>query len=153
VGSLWKGSATLVYPSGGDGTGFTADGPVDIAKFVFSPKALGGTSMRLTRISATGFNPETVMVQRIGAYIVNGDAETDIRSKFDLNRDNKVDALDLSVALLYFGHKSTDTDWTALVKVKDVKGGDITPAICDVNGDNVVDMLDLMEIYLNYFPK
>jgi hypothetical protein len=108
--------------------------------------------MKLTNVKATSFNPalEQVIYHEAGVGI--GTAVTDIRSKYDLNRDNKVDALDLSVALLYFGYTLGDPNWGALVKVKDSRGGDITPVMCDVNGDDKVDMLDLMEIYINYFP-
>jgi hypothetical protein len=151
-GGIKKANLKLVYPAAGASTGFTSHADVAIAKFTYTPKNLGDTTMELTSSIATGYDALTELTAFIDSDIDGGAATTLIRSRFDLNRDNKIDALDISVALLYFGHHSLQADWATLVKVYDVKGGGITPAMCDVNDDNTVNMLDLMAIYMKYHP-
>ncbi|MCL1810534.1 MAG: dockerin type I domain-containing protein, partial [Clostridiales bacterium] len=150
-GGKWEGTVTLGLPSGGT-TGLTAEASVDIAKFVFAPTATGDAAMSLTGFSAVGLlNEETVYLD---AAILDGEAVTSIDqrifSKYDLNRDAKVDALDLGIMLLYCGFKSVDPEWGSLVKVNDSKGKPVTAKMCDVNGDGVVDMLDLIDLFINY---
>ena len=148
---LWKGAVTIGYPAGGS-TGLNTWDSVDIAKFVFAPRAVGDATMKLTGIRAVGLvDGET---QYIDARIEAGEATTNIDqrvfSKYDLNRDNKVDALDLGIMLLYCGFATGTSGWDTLVKVNDSRGKAVTASMCDVNDDGKIDMLDLLDLFIHY---
>ncbi|MCL1810231.1 MAG: M28 family peptidase [Clostridiales bacterium] len=150
-GDTWKGSLTLGYPAGGS-VGYTSAAPTDIAVFTYTPRAIGEATMKLTSIKAVGYDNE--ITTYIGAYIENGVATTYIDklvySKYDLNKDGVVDALDLGIMLLYCGFDSDSPHWDVLVKVNDSKGNGVTASMCDVNGDGVIDMLDLLDLFIHY---
>ncbi|MCL1809013.1 MAG: carboxypeptidase regulatory-like domain-containing protein [Clostridiales bacterium] len=150
-GGQWQGTATLVYKAGED-EGFTDYGPVDIAKFIFAPRYAGDTALKLAGVKTTGLVGENT--QYLDIEIIWGEAVTNIDqrvfSKYDLNRDNVVDALDLGIMLLYCGFDSDSPDWGTLVKVNDSKGKGVTAKMCDVNGDGVIDMLDLLDLFIHY---
>ncbi|MCL1810001.1 MAG: S-layer homology domain-containing protein [Clostridiales bacterium] len=150
-GNLWKGTATLAYPAGSS-EGLMSAASVDIAKFVFAARAAGDATLQLTSVKAAGLvEPVT---QYLDAIIGQGTATTNIDqrvfSKYDLNRDNVVDALDLGIMLLYCGFDKDSPNWDTLVKVNDSKGKGVTAKMCDVNGDGVIDMLDLLDLFIHY---
>ena len=147
-GDKWKGTVTLALPSG-SAAGLTSEAPVDIAKFIFAPKGFGNATMALTGARAVDVFGDTTK------YLVTGIGEcaaTTIvaRSKYDLNRDGVVDALDLGIMLLYCGFDADSADWDALVKVNDAWGNPVTASVCDVNGDGLIDMLDLLDLFIHY---
>ncbi|MCL1810536.1 MAG: dockerin type I domain-containing protein, partial [Clostridiales bacterium] len=150
-GNVWKGSVTLGYPAGGN-EGLTSYFPVEIAKFVFAPRAVGDALFKLTGIKAVGLVDD--VTEYVNAIIEVGEAVTNIDqrvfSKYDLNRDNKVDALDLGIMLLYCGFDKDSPNWDTLVKVNDSRGKGVTASMCDVNGDGVIDMLDLLDLFIHY---
>ncbi|MCL1810212.1 MAG: dockerin type I domain-containing protein [Clostridiales bacterium] len=150
-GSVWKGTVTLGLPSGSN-TGLTSETPVDIAKFMFAPRAAGDAAMVLTSFRAVGLEGGTTVY--LESVILGGEAMTNIDqrvfSKYDLNRDNVVDALDLGIMLLYCGFDKDSAAWDTLVKVNDSRGKGVTASMCDVNGDGVIDMLDLLDLFIHY---
>ena len=150
-GSIWRGTVTIGYPAG-DSTGYTSVLSADIAKFVFAPRAIGSATMKLTGIRATGFVENET--RYIDVAIENSEASTNIEqlvfSKYDLNKDNAVDALDLGIMLLYCGFDGDSLSWYTLVKVNDSKGKPVIASMCDVNGDGVIDMLDLLDLFIHY---
>ncbi|MCL1983747.1 MAG: DUF4832 domain-containing protein [Clostridiales bacterium] len=144
----WKGTVTLALPSGTT-KGLTSFAPVDIAKFIFAPKGFGNAAMTLTSAKVVGLLDDTT--KYVGSVIENGTATTIIaRSKYDLNRDGTVDALDLGIMLLYCGFIEDTEDWGALVKVNDTWGNGVTASMCDVNSDGIIDMLDLLDLFIHY---
>ena len=62
----------------------------------------------------------------------------------DLNGDGKVDQLDITVAQAAYQARSTERDWNT----PGTNG--VAPSACDVTGDGVVDIQDLIAIYLNF---
>ncbi|MCL1982232.1 MAG: dockerin type I domain-containing protein, partial [Clostridiales bacterium] len=148
--SIWKGTVTLSLPSGST-TGLTSVAPVDIATFVFAPRAAGDAAMTLTGFRAVGLEDTTVYLESV---ILNSEAVTNVDqrvfSKYDLNRDNKVDALDLGIMLLYCGFATGTPGWDTLVKVNDSRGKGVTASMCDVNCDGIIDMLDLLDLFIHY---
>ena len=149
--SKWKGAATIGYPAGGS-NGFKTWDSVDIAQFVFAPRAVGDATIKLTSIKAVGLVGDET--QYIDTRIEAGEATTNIDqrtfSKYDLNRDNVVDALDLGIMLLYCGFDKDSSSWDSLVKVNDSRGKGVTAKMCDVNGDGMIDMLDLIDLFIHY---
>ncbi|MCL1808878.1 MAG: amidase family protein [Clostridiales bacterium] len=143
----WSGTVTLALPSGAT-TGLTTEAPVDIAKFIFAPKGFGNAAMTLTSAEAVGLDDTTMYIPSI---IKNGTATTVIaKSKYDLNRDGTVDALDLGIMLLYCGFDADSPSWGSVVKVNDAWGNPVTASMCDVNGDGMIDMLDLLDLFIHY---
>ncbi|MCL1810522.1 MAG: dockerin type I domain-containing protein, partial [Clostridiales bacterium] len=146
--NLWKGTVTLDLPSGTT-TGLTAAGPVDIAVFSYTAKGFGNAVMKLTGARAVGLFGDTT--KYLTTVIGDGAAASIIaKSKYDLNRDGVVDALDLGIMLLYCGFDADGADWATLVKVNDAWGNPVTASMCDVNGDGLIDMLDLLDLFIHY---
>ncbi|MCL1983711.1 MAG: C69 family dipeptidase [Clostridiales bacterium] len=145
---LWKGAVTLALPSETT-TGLTSEAPVDIAEFAYLPKTYGNAAMAITSAKVVGLYGDTT--KYLIPVIANDTATTIIaRSKYDLNRDGVVDALDLGIMLLYCGFNADSADWGALVKVNDIWGNGVTANMCDVNSDGIIDMLDLLDLFIHY---
>ncbi|MCL1808534.1 MAG: carboxypeptidase regulatory-like domain-containing protein [Clostridiales bacterium] len=150
-GDLWRGTVTLAYNAGND-EGLTSIWPVDIAKFVFAPRAVGDAVFELAGVKSAGLVGD--VTEYLDIKILSGKAVTNIDqrtfSKYDLNRDGIVDALDLGIMLLYCGFDKGSPNWETLVKVNDSRGKGVTASICDVNSDGVIDMLDLLDLFIHY---
>ena len=147
-GNLWKGTVTLALPSGST-TGLKSKNPVDIAQFIFAPKGFGNAVMTLTGAKVVGFDEDTT--KYLESTIDNGTATTIIaKSKYDLNRDGTVDALDLGIMLLYCGFSVDVAGWDDYIKVNDIWGNGVAASMCDVNGDGIIDMLDLLDLFIHY---
>ena len=144
---VWKGTVTLALPSGST-TGLTSEAPVDIAKFLYTAKGYGNAAMTLTSARFVFLDGTTKYFEPKNE---NCTAITIIaKSKYDLNRDGAVDALDLGIMLLYVGFDTDSPDWGTLVKVYDAWGNPVTASMCDVNSDGVIDMLDLLDLFIHY---
>ena len=152
-GGMWQGTVTLAYKAGDD-EGFTSGEPAAIAKLVFVPKAKGDAKLALTNIKVSRLDSESKMTHYQDCVIEIGEATTNMDqrafSKYDLNKDNVVDALDLGILLLYVGFDSDSPDWESLIKVNDSRGKPVTAKMCDVNSDGVIDMLDLLDLFIHY---
>ncbi|MCL1809187.1 MAG: C69 family dipeptidase [Clostridiales bacterium] len=145
---FWKGAVTLALPSGST-TGLTSAAPVDIAKFYYASKGYGNAAMTVTAANVVGLYEDTT--RYLIPIIENGTATTVVaRSKYDLNRDGVVDALDLGIMLLYCGFDADSPNWDSLVKVNDAWGNGVTASMCDVNEDGLIDMLDLLDLFIHY---
>jgi hypothetical protein len=149
-GGLWQGKVTLVL-YGNAGEDQTSGGTVDIAKFSYQAKELGDAVMKLITIEVAGTNeyPSGNISYRIDSEIETGEGKTSIEeiivySRYDLNKDGKVDILDLAIALSYCQYEQGDSEWEQAEKcdVNEVNGGII--------GDGEINMLDLLAIFLNY---
>ncbi|MCL1809190.1 MAG: M28 family peptidase [Clostridiales bacterium] len=150
-GSAWKGSVTLGYPAGGT-TGFFSESPVEVAKFIFAPRAIGDAAFTITSFKAVGLHNDvtTYLDARVESNQAVTNIDQRIFSKYDLNRDGIVDALDLGIMLLYCGFDKDSPAWDTLIKVNDSRGKGVTASMCDVNEDGVIDMLDLLDLFLHY---
>ena len=148
-----KGEATIVYTVGADSYGFTSESPEDAAKFIYEAGSIGVAGMRLTGVRLYGLEEPGGPARLLDAGIVGGGASTSVvivYSKYDLNKDGAIDAIDLAVVALYCQFTAADEGWDDYVKTVDAFGGKITASMCDFNGDGVIDMLDLVELYLSY---
>ncbi|MDR1116843.1 MAG: CehA/McbA family metallohydrolase [Oscillospiraceae bacterium] len=156
-GGLWQGEVTLIYGYGTQAT-ISSEVSVDVAKIIHYAKGLGDAAMTLTGIQATGLvtgSDGKDRMEYLDCGIEQGKdrAVTSIDatySVYDLNKDGAVDQLDLAIMVLYCQIGSGDPRWNSLIIAYDMKGGAITAALCDVNGDGMVDMIDLLGLYLNY---
>ena len=146
----WQGKTTVTYTVGGDTYGFSSASPEDILKFFYTAKQTGAAGMELTNVRVFGLNSESRIVEQ-DAILDAALATTEvIHSKFDLCKDGTIGPKDLSVIALYCQCQVGDPDWDNGTKVKDSLGNYITASMCDLNGDGIVDMLDLVELFLHY---
>lgn len=152
--SLWYGKVTLAYPAeGGGNEGFATDTSVDVADLIFGARTSGVAVLKLTSLKAFGYFGESSQVVEFDTVIDVCEATTIVEivySKYDLNKDGWVNPLDLGMVLLYCGFKEADKEWEEYIKIKDVWGAGVSAKMCDVNGDGVVDMLDLIDLFVNY---
>jgi len=144
-GDMWEGKAMLTFPGG-----FTSIAKTDIAKLVFTAKDKGAATLTVTDVKVTGVWEQKPAVFTV--VIEAGEGTTIVINKYDANKDDKVNNLDLSITLYYFGTRLGDDLWDKVTAdtLLDVKGGPIFAKYCDFNGDGIVDMVDCLEVLINY---
>lgn len=121
-------------------TAFTQTAETAIASFVTN----GDTpTLKITGVTISGWDSTGAAV-----FGTTGDIDPDeIRFtavNYDLNGDGKVDQLDITIAQAFYQARSTDIDWNT------PGANGAAPSACDVTGDGVVDIQDLIAIYLNF---
>jgi hypothetical protein len=131
-GGKWIGRATLANYDGG----VDVTAAQDLFEMIFTAKdAIGTTEVKLTRVELSGYGAENEAVF-IGSKISNGAVSTMIGESFDVcdvNRDKRVDQLDLTAAQLYYRNTEEDANWDIAKKA-------------DVNNDGRVDIEDFVLI-------
>lgn len=138
AGGKYTGEVMLVYVNSGR-TAFTQSAETGIATFV-----TGGTTptLRITGVTISGWDSTGKAV-----YGTMGSIDPDkvkfVATTYDLNGDGKVDQLDITVAQAAYQASATDSDWNT------PGANGVAPSACDVTGDGVVDIQDLIAIYLN----
>lgn len=138
TGGKYTGEVMLVYVNSGR-TAFTQSAETGIATFV-----TGGTTptLRITGVTISGWDSTGKAV-----YGTMGSIDPDkvkfVAATYDLNGDGKVNQLDITVAQAAYQARSTESDWNT----RGANG--VAPSACDVTGDGVVDIQDLIAIYLN----
>ena len=139
----------------------TLEGLVDYVKLAFTANDLGNATITLDRVSVVihpdGQTPVMVTVDISEEF---RSATTDVvynYSIYDLNKDKKVDFLDVTIAALAIYKVKGEDDWDDPVGAyvsMDILGNVITLAMCDVSqggaGDGIIDMLDLLDIMRHY---
>lgn len=135
----YTGEVMLAYLSDGR-TAFTQTKETGIASFVTN----GDTpTLKITGVTLSGWDSDGKAV-----FGTTGSIDPDevkfVATTYDLNGDGKVDQLDITVAQAAYQARSTERDWNT----SGATG--VAPSACDVNGDNVVDIQDLILIYLNF---
>lgn len=121
-------------------TAFTKAAETAIASFVTS----GDTpTLKITGVTLSGWNDAGEAV-----FGTTGSIDPDeIRFtavSYDLNGDGKVNQLDITIAQAFYQARSTDSDWNT------PGANGAAPSACDVTGDGVVDIQDLIAVYLNF---
>jgi 2',3'-cyclic-nucleotide 2'-phosphodiesterase/3'-nucleotidase len=143
----WKGSLTIACL----GNTVTSTDTMDVIKLLFNAIALGDATMTIDSVTVT-MQPEA------GGEIITASAVTDkgtattsvikVYSVYDLTRDGVIGQADFAIVALACGITEEDPRWNQTIAT--VSGRAITPAMCDINGDGEVDMLDLMAVFLHY---
>lgn len=139
AGGKYTGEVMLVYVNSGR-TAFTQSAETGIATFV-----TGGTmpTLRITGVTISGWDSTGKAV-----YGTMGSIDPDevkfVATTYDLNGDGKVNQLDITVAQAAYQARSTESDWNT------PGANGVAPSACDVTGDSVVDIQDLIAIYLNF---
>lgn len=139
AGGKYTGEVMLVYVNSGR-TAFTQSAETGIATFV-----TGGTTptLKITGVTLSGWDSTGKAV-----YGTMGSIDPDevkfVAATYDLDGDGKVDQVDITVAQAAYQASSADSDWNA------PGANRVAPSACDVTGDGVVDIQDLIAIYLNF---
>lgn len=135
----YTGEVMLAYLSDGR-TAFTQTGETGIASFVTN----GDTpTLKITGVTLSGWDSDGKAV-----FGTTGSIDPDevkfVATTYDLNGDGKVDQLDITVAQAAYQASPADSDWNT------PGANGVAPSACDVTGDGVVDIQDLIAIYLNF---
>ena len=135
----YTGEVMLAYLSNGR-TAFNQTGETGIASFVTN----GNTpTLKITGVTLSGWDSDGKAV-----FGTTGSIDPDkvkfVATTYDLNGDGKVDQLDITVAQAAYQARSTESDWNT------PGANGVAPSACDVTGDRVVDIQDLIAIYLNF---
>lgn len=133
-GDKLTGKLTLSYLSG---SGLTKEELTDIARLTFTAADKNGdVAVKLTGAQVAGYdqNGEAVYMD---STTTESEAVTAIGSKYDVNRDGKVDLLDIVHAQKFYQMNSASENWAQAKH-------------CDVTGDGVIDLEDLIAILHAY---
>lgn len=139
VDGKYTGEVMLVYVNSGR-TAFTQSAETGVATFV-----TGGTTptLKITGVTISGWDSTGKAV-----YGTMGSIDPDkvkfVAATYDLDGNGKVDQVDITVAQAAYQARSAESDWNT------PGANGAAPSACDVNGDNVVDIQDLILIYLNF---
>lgn len=135
----YTGEVMLAYLSDGR-TAFTQTGETGIASFVTN----GDTpTLKITGVTLSGWDSDGKAV-----FGTTGSIDPDevkfVAATYDLDGNGKVNQLDITVAQAAYQASSADSDWNA------PGANRVAPSACDVTRDGVVDIQDLIAIYLNF---
>lgn len=136
----YTGEVMLAYLSDGR-TAFTQTGETGIASFVTN----GGDTptLKITGVTLSGWDSDGKAI-----FGTTGSIDPDkvqfVATTYDLSGDGKVDQLDITVAQAAYQARSAESDWNR------PGANGVAPSACDVTGDGVVDIQDLIAIYLNF---
>lgn len=130
-----KGILMLSYLQDGTrGGSLTQPALTDVARVVFQATAENGTNLgiKLTGVTVTGFD-ESGQAVTLRSNIKTPSLSIAVRegNSYDVNKDGTVDQLDITTCQRWYQAKSGDSDWS-------------NASVCDVNGDDIVDIEDLI---------
>lgn len=139
VGGKYTGEVMLVYVNDGR-TAFTQSAEKAIASFVTNGTA---PTLKITGVTLSGWDSTGKAV-----YGTMGSIDPDkvkfVATTYDLDGNGKVNQLDITVAQAAYQASSSESDWNT------PGANGVAPSACDVTGDGVVDIQDLIAIYLNF---
>lgn len=135
----YTGEVMLAYLNTGR-TAFTQTSETGIASFVTT----GSTpTLKITGVTISGWDSNGKAIFGTTGSIDPNEVKF-VAANYDLNGDGKVDQLDITVAQAAYQARSAERDWNT----PGTNG--VAPSACDVTGDSVVDIQDLIAIYLNF---
>lgn len=132
-----KGVLMLSYLQDGTrGGSLTQAALTDVSRVVFQATAENGTnlSIKLIGVTVTGFDKNGQAVTLL-SNIKTPFLSIAVRegNSYDVNKDGTVDQLDITTCQRWYKADSNDSDWS-------------NASVCDVNGDNKVDIQDMIGI-------
>lgn len=132
-----KGVLMLSYLQDGTrGGSLTQAALTDVSRVVFKATAENGTNLgiKLIGVTVTGFDKNGQAVTLL-SNIKTPSLSIAVRegNSYDVNKDGTVDQLDITTCQRWYRADSNDSDWS-------------NASVCDVNGDNKVDIQDLIDI-------
>lgn len=136
----YTGEVMLAYLNTGR-TAFTQTSETGIASFVTN----GGDTptLKITGVTLSGWDRDGKAIFGTTGSIDPNEVKF-VAANYDLSGDGKVDQLDITVAQAAYQARSAESDWNR------PGANGVAPSACDVTGDSVVDIQDLIAIYLNF---
>lgn len=135
----YTGEVMLAYLNTGR-TAFTQTSETGIASFVTT----GSTpTLKITGVTISGWDSNGKAIFGTTGSIDPNEVKF-VAATYDLNGDGKVNQLDITVAQAAYQARSSESDWNT------PGANGVVPSTCDVTGDGVVDIQDLIAIYLNF---
>lgn len=135
----YTGEVMLAYLSNGR-TAFTQTKETGIASFVTN----GDTpTLKITGVTLSGWDSDGKAIFGTTGSIDPNEVKF-VAATYDLDGNGKVDQLDITVAQAAYQARPTESDWNT------PGANGVAPSACDVTGDGVVDIQDLIAIYLNF---
>lgn len=139
-GIRWNGNKGILMLSylqdGTRGGSLTQVALTDVSRVVFKATAENGTNLgiKLIGVTVTGFDKNGQAVTLL-SNIKTPSLSIAVRegNSYDVNKDGTVDQLDITTCQRWYQARSGDSDWS-------------NASVCDVNGDNKVDIQDLIDI-------
>lgn len=139
-GIRWNGNKGILMLSylqdGTRGGSLTQAALTDVARVVFKATAENGTNLgiKLTGVTVTGFDEKGQAVPLL-SNIKTPSLSIAVRegNSYDVNNDGTVDQLDITTCQRWYQAQSGDSDWS-------------NASVCDVDGDNKVDIQDMIGI-------
>lgn len=139
-GIRWNGNKGILMLSylqnGTRGGSLTQAALTDVSRVVFNATAENGTNLgiKLTGVTVTGFDEKGQAVP-LRSNIKTPSLSIAVRegNSYDVNKDGTVDQLDITTCQRWYMADSKGSDWS-------------NASVCDVNGDNKVDIQDLIDI-------
>lgn len=139
-GIRWNGNKGILMLSylqdGTRGGSLTQAALTDVSRVVFKATAENGTNLgiKLTGVTVTGFDENGQAVTLL-SNIKTPSLSIAVRegNSYDVNKDGTVDQLDITTCQRWYQARSGDSDWS-------------NASVCDVNGDNIVDIQDMINI-------
>lgn len=139
VGGKYTGEVMLVYVNTGR-TAFTQSAETAIASFVTNGTA---PTLKITGVTLSGWDSTGKAVYGTMGSIDPNEVKF-VAATYDLDGNGKVDQVDITVAQAAYQARPTESDWNT------PGANGVAPSACDVTGDGVVDIQDLIAIYLNF---
>ena len=134
----YTGEVMLAYLNTGR-TAFTQTSETGIASFVTT----GSTpTLKITGVTISGWDSNGKAIFGTTGSI-DPNVVKFVAATYDLNGDGNVNQLDITVAQAAYQARSTESDWSR------PGANGVAPSACDVTGDGMVDIQDLIAIYLN----
>lgn len=139
-GIRWNGNKGILMLSylqdGTRGGSLTQAALTDVSRVVFKATAENGTNLgiKLIGVTVTGFDKNGQAVTLL-SNIKTPSLSIAVRegNSYDVNKDGTVDQLDITTCQRWYRADSKNSDWS-------------NASVCDVNGDNKVDIQDLIDI-------
>lgn len=137
-GIRWNGNKGILMLSylqdGTRGGSLTQPALTDVSRVVFKATAENGTNLgiKLTGVTVTGFDKNGQAVTLL-SNIKTPSLSIAVRegNSYDVNKDGTVDQLDITTCQRWYQARSGNSDWS-------------NASVCDVNGDDIVDIEDLI---------
>ena len=135
----YTGEVMLAYLNTGR-TAFTQTSETGIASFVTT----GSTpTLKITGVTISGWGSNGKAIFGTTGSIDPNEVKF-VAANYDLNDDGEVGQLDITVAQAAYQASPADSDWNTS------GANGVAPSACDVTGDGMVDIQDLIAIYLNF---
>ena len=135
----YTGEVMLAYLSDGR-TAFTRTEETGIASFVTN----GDTpTLKIIGVTLSGWDSDGKAVFGTTGSIDPNEVKF-VAATYDLDGNGKVNQLDITIAQAFYQARSAESDWNR------PGANGVAPSACDVTGDGVVDIQDLIAIYLNF---